>query len=112
MTFQIRPILIVQAYRTAHNVETAIIYIQDDVFAITLEACGHIILVPLDLSDSDILLHNLDRIGVRDDVHCWLASYLTDRRQCVNTDVRLSCITRLNITLCHGRENNTYFRTT
>ena len=39
-----------------------------------------------------------NRIGVPGDALCWLASYLTDRTQCVNVDGHLSC----NIQLRHG----------
>ena len=61
----------------------------------------HVVLVLLDLSapfdtiDHDILLIDLHRIGVRGDALCWLASYLTDRTQCVSVDGHSSHRTRL-----------------
>ena len=90
------------AYRPSHSVETAIVSIQDDILR-SLDTRKHVVLVLLDLSaafdtiDHD-LLAELDRIGVRGDALCWLASYLTDRTQCVNVDGHLSC----NIQLRHG----------
>ena len=56
----------------------------------------HVVLVLLDLSaafdtiDHDILLIDLHRIAL-----CWLASYLTDRTQCVSVDGHSSHRTRL-----------------
>ena len=77
--------------------------IQDDILR-SLDTRKHVVLVLLDLSaafdtiDHDLLLAELDRIGVRGDALCWLASYLTDRTQCVNVEGHLSC----NIQLRHG----------
>ena len=48
--------------------------------------------------DHDLLLAELDRIGVQGNTLCWLESYITDRTQCVNVDGHLSC----NIQLRHG----------
>ena len=90
------------AYRPSHSVETAIVSIQDDILR-SLDTRKHVVLVLLDLSaafdtiDHDLLLAELDRIGVRGDALCWLASYLTDRTQCVNVEGHLSC----NIQLRH-----------
>ena len=87
------------AYRPSHNIETAIVSIQDDLLR-SLDARKQIVLVLLDLSavfdtiDHDLLLAELDRIG---DALCWLASHLTDRTQCVIVNGQLSC----NIQLRH-----------
>ena len=91
------------AYRPSHSVETAIVSIQDDILR-SLDTRKHVVLVLLDLSaafdiiDLDLLLAELDRIGVRGNALCWLESYLTDRIQCVDVDGHLSC----NIQLRHG----------
>ena len=88
------------AYRRAHSVETAIVCIQDDILRY-LDMHKPVVLVLLDLSaafdtiDHDILLIDLHRIGVRGDALCWLASYLTDRTQCVSVDGHSSHRTRL-----------------
>ena len=88
------------AYRRAHSVEPAIVCIQDDILR-SLDMHKHVVLVLLDLSaafytiDHDILLIDLHRIGVRGDALCWLASYLTDRTQCVSVDGHSSHRTRL-----------------
>ena len=91
------------AYRPSHSVETAIVCIQNDILR-SLDARKHVVLVLLDLSavfdtiDHGGLLAELDRIGVRGDALCWLASYLADRTQCVSVEGHLSC----NIQLRHG----------
>ena len=72
------------AYRPSHSVETAIVSIQDDILR-SLDTRMRVVLVLLDLIaafdtiDHDLLLAELDRIGVRGDALCWLASYLADR---------------------------------
>ena len=74
--------------------------IQDDILR-SLDMHKHVVLVLLDLSaafdtiDHDILLIDLHRIGVLGDALCWLASYLTDRTQCVSVDGHSSHRTRL-----------------
>ncbi|KAI0221740.1 hypothetical protein LSAT2_026996 [Lamellibrachia satsuma] len=63
------------AFRPSHNVETAIVCIQDDTLR-SLDARKHVVLVLLDLGavfdtiDHDLLLAKLDRIGVRGDALC------------------------------------------
>ena len=76
------------AYCPSHSVETSIVRIQDDILR-SIDARKHVFLVLLDLraafdtTDHDLLLAELDRIGVRGDALCWIASYPTDRtRQC------------------------------
>ena len=77
--------------------------IQKDILC-SLDAHKHVVLVLLDLSaafdmiDHDLLLAELDRIGVRGEALCWFASYLTDRTQCVSVDGNFSS----NIQLLHG----------
>ena len=67
------------AYRPSHSVETAIVNIQDDILR-SLGTRKLVVLVLLDLSaafdtiDHELLLAELDRIGVRGDALCWLAS--------------------------------------
>ena len=87
------------AYRPSHSVETAIVCIQDDVIR-SLDARKHVVLVLLDLSaafdtiNHAILLTELHRIGVQDDAHRWIESYLTDRTQCVTVNDHLSSVMR------------------
>ena len=87
------------AYRPSHSVETAIVCIQDDVLR-SLDARKHVVLVLLDLSaafdtiNHAILVTELHRIGVQDDAHRWIESYLTDRTQCVTVNDHLSSAMR------------------
>ena len=84
------------AYRLVHSDETVTVCIQEDILR-SLNVHRHVVLVLLDLSaafdtiDHDILLTDLDRIGVRGDTLCWLTSYLTDRTQCVIIDGHSPC---------------------
>ena len=74
-------------------------YIQDDVLR-SLDARKHVVLVLLDLIaafdtiNHEILLTELHRIGVQDDAHRWIESYLTDRTQCVTVNDHLSSVMR------------------
>ena len=87
------------AYRPSHSLETAIVCIQDDVLRL-LDARKHVVLVLLDLSaafdtiNHAILLTELHRIGVQDEAHRWIESYLTDRTQCVTVNDHLSGVMR------------------
>ena len=74
------------AYRPAHLVR-----IQDDI-PHSLDNRNTVILVLLDLSaafdtvDHRLLLVKLQEIGIRDNAHCWMQSYLSQRTQAVKVD--------------------------
>ena len=63
------------AYRPSHSVETAIVCIQCDILR-SLDVRKHVVLVLFDISaafdtiDHDLLLAELDRIGMRGDAIC------------------------------------------
>ena len=88
------------AYRPSHCVETAIVCIQDGILRL-MDARNHVVLLEFSAvfdTIDNVLLAELDRIGVRGDAFCWLASYLTDRTQCVSDDGHVFC----KIELRHG----------
>ena len=72
------------AYRPAHSCETALVRIQDDILH-SLDNRNTVILVLLDLStafvtvDHRLLLDKLHEIGIRDNAHRWIQSYLSLR---------------------------------
>ena len=76
------------AYRPAHSCETALVRIQDDILH-SLDNRNTVILVLLDLStafdtvDHRLLLDKLHGIGIRDNAHRWIQSYLSQRTQAV-----------------------------
>ena len=79
------------AYRPAHSCETALVRIQDDILH-SLDNRNTVILVLLDLSaafdtvDHRLLLDKLHEIGIRDNAHRWIQSYLSQRTQAVKVD--------------------------
>jgi hypothetical protein len=52
-----------------------------------------------DLIDHNILLNDFKSVGVRPALLPWLASYLSDRLQRVNTDGSTSCFKKINAAL-------------
>jgi hypothetical protein len=76
-------------FRPGHSTETAILHVLSDILA-AVDRGEFAALVLLDLStafntvDHDILLERLKRtFGITGSAHCWLASYLTGRSECV-----------------------------
>ena len=74
---------------TQHNVETALIRVQDDILK-AIDSYRGVLLLLLDLStafdtvDHEILLRRLSsRFGIKGKALYWLRSYLTDRTQLV-----------------------------
>ena len=91
------------AYRPAHSCETALVRIQDDILY-SLDNRNTVILVLLDLSaafdtvDHRLLLDKLHEIGIRDNAHRWIQSYLSQRTQAVKVDN----VTSRSVGLCSG----------
>ena len=88
------------AYRPAHNRETALVRIQDDILQ-SLDNRKSTILVLLDLHaafdtvDHQILLDRLYMFGIRSNAHKWMQSYLSQRSQVVNIRDTPSCCIQL-----------------
>ena len=91
------------AYRHTRNCETALVHIQDDILH-SLDNRNTVILVLLDLSaafdtvDHRLLLDKLHEIGIRDNAHRWIQSYLSQRTQVVKVDN----VTSRSVDLCFG----------
>ncbi|KAI0223362.1 putative RNA-directed DNA polymerase from transposon BS [Lamellibrachia satsuma] len=91
------------AYRPAHSCETALVRIQYGILH-SLNNRNTVILVLLDLSaafdtvDHRLLLVKLHEIGIRDNAHRWIQSYLSQRTQAVKVDN----ITSRSVGLCSG----------
>ena len=77
------------AYRQYHSTETALLHIQNDLLlALDRKQCVAMVMIDLsaafDTVNHDILLHRLsERYGIKGNVHKWLQSYLTGRKQFV-----------------------------
>ena len=91
------------AYRPAHSCETALLRIQDDILH-SLDNQNTVILVLLDLSaafdtvDQCLLLDKLHEIGICDNAHRWIQSYLSQRTQAV----KVGNVTSRSVGLCFG----------
>ncbi|MCK5882742.1 MAG: hypothetical protein KAG61_03570, partial [Bacteriovoracaceae bacterium] len=84
------------AYREAHSTETTLTRVQNDLLKI-VDAGGTAILLLLDLSaafdtlEHAIILDRLDHnFGIRDSALDWFRSYLSNRKQSVQIDGKLS----------------------
>ena len=91
------------AYHPAHSCETALVRIQDDNLH-SLDNRNTVILVLFDLSaafdtaDHRLLLDKLHDIGIRDNAHRWIQSYLSQRTQAVKVGI----VTTRSVDLCFG----------
>ena len=77
------------AYHKAHSMETAIIYVFNDLL-LALDSNDMVFIILLDCSaafdlvDHEILLQHLSkRLGITGAAHDWFISYLSDRSQTV-----------------------------
>ena len=84
------------AYKAKHSTETALVKVQNDIL-LELDKKRGVILVLLDLSaafdtiDHGVLLKLLtDRLGIKETVHLWFTSYLSNRSQAVFIDQKTS----------------------
>ena len=88
-------------YSPAHSCETTLVRIQDDILH-SLDIRNTVILVLLDVSAAfdtvDLLLDKLHEIGIRDNAHRWIESYLSQRTQAVKVDN----VTSRSVDLCFG----------
>ena len=98
------------AYRPGHSCKTVFVRIQDNILH-SLDNLNTVILVLLDLSaafdtvDHRLLLDKLHEIGIRDNAHIWMQSYLSQRRQAVKVDN----VTSKSVDLCFGVPQDSVF---
>ena len=82
------------AYKVAHSTETALLKVQSDIFN-AIDKQESVLLLLLDLSaafdtvDHIILLSRLNtRHGIKGNALHWFASYLKDRRQFIQVEIK------------------------